>query len=81
MAFSPQVSLHGFTHLLWIQALSLEQSLFITHSGLQPEYGSPKYSFIHEHWPLLQLAFGPQGDGLHGSVSTVSGTEIYLYYT
>jgi len=57
------VSLHGFIHLLRTQALSLGQSLLITHSGLQPEYGSPKYSLIHEHWPLLHIAFGPHGDG------------------
>lgn len=51
-----------------IQANSLEQSLFWIHSGRHPWYGSPLgYSAIQEHWPLLQFALAPQGEGLQGS--------------
>lgn len=54
-------------HLFFIHALFLGQSVFNVHSGLQPIYGSPWYSFKHVHIPLLHRAFEPQGDGLQGS--------------
>lgn len=55
-----------------MQALSLEQSLFSTHSGRHPLYGSPWYSGIQVHIPSLQRAFKPHGDGLHRSSLTGS---------
>lgn len=66
--------------MLFTQALERSQSELVTHSGLHPVYGSPKYSGrqTHEPAPLrsLQTAFDPQGDGLHGSSgpSVVAGT-------
>lgn len=46
--------------------------MFNTHSGLQPLYGSPEYSGKHVHDPApflsLHIAFGPHGEGLHGSL-------------
>lgn len=34
---------------------------------------------MQEHWPLLQIALGPHGDGLQGSFSIISGTEkVYI---
>ena len=69
-AFRPHVPGHGSLHLLLTQARSLGQSVFSTHSGRQPVYGSPKYSGKHTHEPAplrsLQTAFAPQGDGLQG---------------
>lgn len=59
--------MHGSMHLFLEQALSRGQSLFMTHSGRQPEYGSPWYSGRHEQEPSRQTAFGPHGDGLQGS--------------
>lgn len=66
------------THLLFEHALSEEQSLFVTHSGRHPRYGSPKYPGAHVHAPTeflsVQIEFGPQGDGLQGFVSSSLGT-------
>lgn len=74
MAFVPQVPGHGSLHLFCIHALFLGQSLFNTHSGLHPTYGSPWNSILHLQIPLKQSAFGPHGDGLHGSENSGSGT-------
>ena len=57
----------------WLtQANTLEQSLFTTHSGRQPVYGSPKYSgrqLQMQELPLTRAsALGPQGLGLQGSL-------------
>lgn len=64
-------------HLLFVQALLLSQSELVTHSGLHPTYGSPKYSFrqVQEPAPFLslQIAFGPQGEGLQGLINSVGG--------
>lgn len=60
----------GSIHLDLTQALFLGHSLLSTHSGLQPLYGSPRYSGLHVHIPLLHKALEPQGEGLQGSVST-----------
>lgn len=53
-----------------MHVLSRGQSVLITHSGLQPAYGSPKYSGKQEQdpapWRSLQTALAPQGEGLHG---------------
>lgn len=82
MASSPQVFRQGFTHLLFRQALLRSQSVFVTHSGLQPIYGSPIYSGRHVHDPApflsLHTAFAPQGDGLQGvrGCSVVIGSAI-----
>lgn len=51
MAFVPQVLRQGSLHLLYIHALFLGQSLFSTHSGLHPEYGSPWNSGLHLQVP------------------------------
>lgn len=56
-----------------MQALSRGQSAFNTHSGLQPLYGSPWYSGRQVHIPSAHRAFGPHGDGLHGSMFTGGG--------
>lgn len=61
-------------HLLRMQARFRGQSEFITHSGRQATYGSPLYSGMQEHTPLLQLAFDPHGNGLHGSSATGTGS-------
>ncbi len=67
IAFWPQGPGHGFLHLLLKQALSRGQSLLMTHSGRHIVYGSPWYSGKHVQIPFEHWAFGPQGDGLHGS--------------
>lgn len=69
----PHVPGHGSVHLFLIQALSRGQSSFITHSGLHPLYGSPWYSGKQVQTPSLHCAFGPHGDGLHGSIFTGGG--------
>lgn len=51
--FSPQVPGQGSKHLFLIHALSWEQSMLITHSGLHPLYGSPWYSGKQLQTPLL----------------------------
>jgi len=75
-AFCPHVPGQGSTHLFLTHALSLEQSLLMTHSGLQPVYGSPWYSGRHVQIPFEHWAFGPHGDGLHGSSYTGSFAKI-----
>ena len=74
-AFTPQSPGHGSTHLRLRHALFDGHSGLIVHSGLHATYGSPKYSGIHLHAPALflsvQIAFDPQGDGLHGSIISV----------
>lgn len=56
--------------MLLTQDLLLSQSELVTHSGLQPEYGSPKYSGKQEHDPApflsLHMALVPQGEGSQG---------------
>ena len=65
----PQEPGHGSWHFLFMQAWSKEQSELIIHSGLHVG-GILMYSGKHEHvgWLLfiLQILFGPQGDGRHG---------------
>lgn len=84
-AFMPQVPGHGSLHLLLTHALSLGQSEFITHSGLQPAYGSPKYSGkqVQDPAPLrsLQTALAPHGDGLHGFLGTSTGSITAITQT
>lgn len=63
-----------------MQALSFGQSLFRTHSGLQPLYGSPKYCDKQVQTPSLQLAFVPQGDGLHLSIMIGSSEKCAIQY-
>lgn len=69
---------HGSLHLLFKQAFDRSQSELVTHSGLQPEYGSPKYSGKHVQEPAplrsLQIALAPHGDGLQGSRGPSVGT-------
>jgi hypothetical protein len=77
---------HGFLHLLLMQAFECEQSEFCTHSGLQLTYGSPTYSGgqVQEPAPLLslQIAFNPQGDGLQGrfGVSAIIARKLKKPY-
>lgn len=79
-AFKPQVPGQGSLHLLFTHALLRSQSVFITHSGLQPVYGSPKYSGKHIQDPAplrsLHTAFAPQGDGLHGILGPSVGATV-----
>lgn len=74
-AFIPQVPGHGFTHLLLTQERSRGQSEFCIHSGLQPVYGSPKYSGKHVQDPApfrsLHNEFGPHGEGLQGLTGSI----------
>jgi hypothetical protein len=86
IAFTPHVPIQGFSHLFLIQALSLEQSEFNTHSGLQPWYGSPKYSGKHEQTPSSHFVFGPQsqtgssaitGDGGGFGLHPTNGSPSY----
>lgn len=74
-AFKPQVPGQGSLHLLFVHALSWGQSVFVTHSGLQPMYGSPKYSGKHVQEPAppcsLHIAFAPHGEGLQGLLSSI----------
>lgn len=72
-AFVPQVPGHGSVHLCLTQALSLGQSLFKTHSGLHPMYGSPVYSGVQTHLSSKQIAFGPQ---LHVTTSVLCTVRI-----
>lgn len=77
MASYPQTPGHGLMHFELTQALSLGQSALITHSGLQPvTLGLPKYPGGHSQTALslidLQIAFGPHGEGLQGSITTGS---------
>lgn len=69
-AFKAQTPGQGSLHLLLRQAKWLGHSLFITHCGRQPLYGSPKYSGMHLHAPApffsIQSAFAPHGFGEHG---------------
>ena len=69
-AFGAQAPGQGFRHFLCKHAWSCEQSEFKTHSGRQAAYGSPLYSGKQVHTPSEQTAFGPQGDGLHLSISS-----------
>lgn len=56
--------------MLLTQALLRSQSELVTHSGLHPVYGSPKYSGKQTQDPApfrsLQIAFAPHGDGIQG---------------
>jgi len=72
----PHVPGQGSAHLFRMHALSLGQSVLRTHSGRHPEYGSPWYSGRQVQAPSWHWAFGPQGDGLHGSDCTGSAAEI-----
>lgn len=72
IAFCPQVPGQGSAHLFRIHALLRGQSVFKTHSGRQPEYGSPRYSGIHVQMPSLHWALDPQGEGLHGFIGSAS---------
>lgn len=93
IALTPHVPGQGSTHLLRMQALSLAQSEFNTHSGRQPTYGSPKNSGKQVHVPFEHSALKPHGDGLQGSSfgfwaiksyyvilnRTINYTYIYIY--
>lgn len=81
----PQDPGHGSIHLSLTQALSLEQSVFIEHSGRQFG-GLPIYWGKHEHdgeFPMLRhCENGPQGDGRQESdgVAITSATEISVCF-
>lgn len=57
------------------------QSLLLTHSGLQPVYGSPWYSWIQLHIPLVHSALVPHGNGMHGSWGSNTGTKYIFIIT
>ena len=71
-ALNPQTPGQGSTQCWLTQARVVIQSELMTHSGLQPEYGSPKYSGLQLHMQELPLtlasALAPQGFGLQGSL-------------
>lgn len=66
MASAPHVPMHGSMHLLLMHDLVGLHSVFSVHSGRQPMYGSPKYSFMHVQMALSHFALAPHGDGSHG---------------
>lgn len=84
-ALNPHTPGQGLIHLFLIQALSLEQSVLIVHSGRQPPaVGLPKKPGKHSQravWPaVLQIVFIPHGDGLHGSCGNGSSVKSkYLF--
>lgn len=61
--------MQGSTHFSRTQALVLEQSSFIVHSGEQ-RGGTPKYPGLQLHeadpWTSWQYEYIPQGFGEHG---------------
>lgn len=78
VALKPQVPRQGFLHF-WLPQVSVKgQSELTTHSGLQLG-GAPRKPGTHEQTPcsltLRQILFGPQGDGLQGSLFT--GSRFY----
>lgn len=75
VASALQVPAHGSPHLFLMQALSLGQSEFNTHSGLHPKYGSPWYSSMQVQVPSLHIAFDPHGEGEQGSTASTSVTR------
>jgi hypothetical protein len=83
-ALRPHVPGHGSLHLLFVHALSREQSVLSTHSGRQPVYGSPKYSGKQEQDPAplrsLHIAFAPHGEGLQGCLGPSVGTTAKKKY-
>ena len=77
-ALTPHSPGHGSWHFLLMQALSEEQSEFMTHSGRQLG-GEPIISERQEHWhrsPIFLggLLLGPQGFGTQGSTSATTGS-------
>ena len=67
----PQVPGQGSRHDKLAHALLAGQSELATHSGRQPEYGSPKYPGLQAHCSRRsrvgeQIALGPQGEGWQG---------------
>ena len=76
----PQRPGQGSWHFLLMQALSVGQSAFTTHSGRQLG-GDPIISGRQEHWHLSPirrggLLFGPQGFGSHGSSATTGSIAV-----
>lgn len=78
LAFCPQVPGQGSMHLFLTQALLDGQSVFKTHSGLQPSYGFPRYSGrqLQDPAPFCSrhTAFAPHGEGTQGVLVSVMGT-------
>ena len=78
VAWMPQRPGHGSTHLWFLQANSVGQSLLNIHSGWQ--FGGLPIMFgwqeQSQRSPCLLggLEYGPQGLGLQGSSSTIGST-------
>lgn len=81
IAFWPQVPIQGSLHLFLMQASWGLQSLLLTHSGLQPVYGSPWYSWIQVHIPFVHSALIPHGNGMHGLWVSNTGTRYTFIIT
>lgn len=83
LVFCPQGRGQGFTHFWFMQALFEGQSELTTHSG-RHEGGFPVYSGRQEHTALPETTrhwlFGPQGDGIHGFVSSSDLSEKYEWF-
>ena len=77
-ALRPQRFGQGSMHFWLMQAREVEHSELTTHSGRQAG-GDPTYSGLQEHtpWPFTtrHWLFGPQGDGLQGSVGSGGNSE------
>lgn len=78
--FRPQLPGHGSTHFWLIQALSLEHSALVTHSGLQLG-GLPKYDGRQEQtacpFSSLHWLLGPHGEGWHGCIGVTGNSAKY----
>ena len=73
-AFKPHESRHGSEHFWFIHALFVEHSELTTHSGRQ--FGGDPTNVERQEQvetPLFtrHSLFGPQGDGLQGSIGSV----------
>lgn len=72
-ALIPQEPGHGSRHFWLMQAKLLAHSSFIVHSGLQLGGLPSKLAWQEQDGiplRLRQTEFGPQGDGMHGSLSS-----------
>lgn len=78
----PQEVGQGFTHFWLTHARSWGHSEFRTHSGRHMG-GVPVYCGKQEQtpWPFTtrHWLFGPQGDGLHGSLNFVSSSMGVIF--
>lgn len=73
--------MHGSIQRFLTHVFSIGQSELIVHSGRHSKYGSPWYSGWQVQIPFSQIAFAPQGDGLHASIGSSENQKHYSYNT